>query len=1229
MDFSKTKLHQRTRSAYDNLYKEYNKKKKSNEKPLNSGGDGGSGSGGLVDENDGDRVTARVSGDVYKDKSSRKLSEGLGGSNGGRNEVGAVSRRTRLALKKRGENLMKVQLIDESEDDEDDMQNHVNSGIEEVSEEQMIEETLRRGRSRKRGKKVSQNSSVDDLDEDCGRKSSRTNDSQQNSASVAAADDALSYPGDSCFGRNASNSENEPDTGLLNNATVSNGDCLKGKGSKDTKDSSLSSRGFALSPGLELGESDDDDDAGVTCLGDDSACLEEYDPSHSSRVESNEVKVSPVELDSVQADADGDADADADVDAGLKSYEQEEDDPQKPVSPEENNAVAEDKEVICLSSSDSEDGEKDDYKPHIFNPKPVYMPKSKTKKVDFFVPVVGEKHKRYDKSVERDSKKRRTDADSSLGFVRNNNKTDEDTCWQWEAVEEKGPSKADKVTSKTFDQFGGKVNAVEILKDAMMHEGDGDNVFKRYVDIFTEDIPEENTQVVQVQSYKFKFEDEEDPKPDKSECEIEMDELFDEMNMCLQLSEIGSDISMVNRDDADFLVDGADQATCCHHGKHELTINDEFGIICRYCPYVEMEIRDILPPLSKNGRGGHGRHDHDHENDKSDNMKFSDLKLADCNQDRHHDSKMNEYEKGTVWDLVPGVKESMYPHQRDGFEFIWQKIAGGIYIDKLEKRLPTGGSGCIISHAPGTGKSRLTIVFLQAFLKMYPSSRPLIVAPRSMLLTWEEEFKKWNTEFPFFNLNNTECSGQEYKKAATFLKKFGGIKSLSGSRCLKLYSWKKIPSILGVTYRLFESLAGEEGKRKRSSKNDEDDLVKDLLLKVPTLLVLDEGHTPRNDQSLMWKTLLNVKTKRSIILSGTPFQNNFDELYNTLCLVNPLLSFGGSSFNGVKATKKRGWKHNAAKGQWDSITSSVKKSQQKLQELRAMIDPFVHVHKGTILQERLPGLRDALVVLKPTRTQNSLMLKMGGSKATLKTDCLMSSISVHPSLLSKDSPICTEGFHKMLNNFKNDPKAGVKTEFLIELIKLCDAHNEKVLVFSQYIRPLVFIMELLNANFRWVEGRECLYMDGTQDEKLRQSSINTLNDPKGEAKVLLASLRACSEGINLVGASRVVLLDVHWNPSVERQAISRAYRLGQKKLVHVYHLVTGSMEGEKYIRQVEKSHLSELVFSSKNKDSSNKVSSAVIKDKILEEMVQHDKLQNMFEKVIYQPKEADLIDTFG
>jgi DNA repair and recombination RAD54-like protein len=73
---------------------------------------------------------------------------------------------------------------------------------------------------------------------------------------------------------------------------------------------------------------------------------------------------------------------------------------------------------------------------------------------------------------------------------------------------------------------------------------------------------------------------------------------------------------------------------------------------------------------------------------------------------------------------------------------------------------------------------------------------------------------------------------------------------------------------------------------------------------------------------------------------------------------------------------------------------------------------------------------------------------------------------------------------------------------------------------------------------------------------------------------VLASIKACSERINLVGAFKVVLLNVVWNPSVERQDIyiyiSRSdIYVGQEKVVYICHLIaTGTNEGEKYYRQV-------------------------------------------------------------
>ncbi|KAF8380623.1 hypothetical protein HHK36_028112 [Tetracentron sinense] len=738
---------------------------------------------------------------------------------------------------------------------------------------------------------------------------------------------------------------------------------------------------------------------------------------------------------------------------------------------------------------------------------------------------------------------------------------------------------------------------------------------------------------------KFSFGIEE-PKPrEKSDYEKEMDQLWAEFDFAFKSCEIGSiGSSLVDNNDTCVPEVETDPASLCRHGQHQLILDEEIGIRCRFCHFVQLELKYIIPPFSKYASE---RSEMKTSSGKENFSMFDGLHFQDTGGDSQ-DSCIHT--KGTVWDIIPGIRKSMYPHQQEGFEFIWKNLAGGIDLDKFKNSTNSDGvGGCVISHAPGTGKTRLTIVFLQTYLELYPKCRPVIIAPCSMLLTWEEEFRKWKVDIPFHNMNKSEFSGKENVAAVNFFKTSRHRdQSMNSIRMVKLYSWKKDRSILGVSYNLFEKLAGErlvynkeDEKKKKVLLDKEGEQIRKILLELPGLLVLDEGHTPRNQRSRIWKALSKIETEKRIILSGTPFQNNFGELYNTLCLVRPKFSDMISSKPYKVSQKRSVTKRNVGRGKWAFLTSSIGKATDNgLEKLRTMIDPFVHVHKGSILQESLPGLMDSVIVLHPPHLQKGLLEGIQGIKNPLELAYKVSLVSVHPSLLtgcflSEEEESIID--RTMLERLRLNPSEGVKTRFLMELIKLSEAMNEKVLIFSQFIDPLSFIKDQLRSLFNWTEGKEVLQMDGKLDVKHRQSSINLFNDPTSEVKILLASTKACSEGINLVGASRVVLLDVVWNPSVERQAISRAYRIGQKKVVHTYHLITsGTMEGEKYYRQAEKDRLSELVFSSTNRDGDKqKASSTVSEDKILEEMLRHEKLKDMFEKIIYQPKELKLIETFG
>ncbi|XP_072987329.1 SNF2 domain-containing protein CLASSY 3-like [Typha latifolia] len=738
---------------------------------------------------------------------------------------------------------------------------------------------------------------------------------------------------------------------------------------------------------------------------------------------------------------------------------------------------------------------------------------------------------------------------------------------------------------------------------------------------------------------QFSFGDE-DPEPvERSDYEKATDELWADFEFALESMNIGTyNIDEGQEKQSNKHQVASDPRALCSQGKHEFILDEQIGIKCKFCSFVSLEIRHVLPSLSRNiGQKSALKHTTNLESP----LLYDDLGAAENND------KLGSqcHPEGTVWDLIPGMIETMYPHQQEAFEFMWKNLAGGISLNELKNGTrPDVVGGCVISHAPGTGKTRLAIVFIQTYMKIFPECRPVIIAPSGMLLTWEEEFKKWNINLPFHMLNSRDYSGREDNAICKLVSREPQTEKLV--RLVKLYSWEKGGGILGISYGLFKGLTSDRCKSPTDMK------LKSILLEKPGLLVLDEGHTPRNERSLIWKALGKVKTEQRVILSGTPFQNNFLELYNILCLVRP--KFAEKILINVPGVSRRKTKPNSekeqtiypekdeGKGFWTSLTSQV--TDHNVAEVRSVLKPFVHIHNGNILQA-LPGLRECVIILNPLPLQKDIIEKMEksiGARGNFETEYQIAMASVHPYLVTSINMTEEEAAlinKNLLEDLRLDPFEGVKTRFVIEVVRLCEALKEKVLIFSQYIQPLTLIKEHLIMVFNWSEGKEVLQMDGKILPRYRQSSIDVFNDLKSEAKVLLASTKACCEGISLTGASRVVLLDVVWNPAVGRQAISRAYRIGQEKIVYTYNLITsGTKEGDKYDRQSRKDHLSKLVFSPEYElnNVKNSLSQAaeehslklISEDKILEEMTAHDQLKDMFVKIYYPPTESNMFYTY-
>ncbi|KAL5143458.1 SNF2 domain-containing protein CLASSY 3 [Glycine soja] len=469
-----------------------------------------------------------------------------------------------------------------------------------------------------------------------------------------------------------------------------------------------------------------------------------------------------------------------------------------------------------------------------------------------------------------------------------------------------------------------------------------------------------------------------------------------------------------------------------------------------------------------------------------------------------------------------------------------QKQFGTTDLAKLKRVDPCSQGGCIVSHAPGTGKTTLTMVFLQTYLQLFPKCLPIIIAPANILLTWEDELRKSNIGIPFHNLNNSELSREE--KLINEVDWSGNQKQNKDAiRMVKLFSWYKEKSILLISYNLYEKLAGatSEGDGKKEKKNSK--------MKKKRRNVQGQGST------------LKVEWER-------------------FCVT-------------ILERKDVSW-------DWEP-DSSGDTADEKINQLKLLMNPFVHVHKGNILQKNLPGLRDCVLVLKPDILQQETLESIECSQIALNFEHKLAWVSVHPSLFLNCS-------------------LSKKEESVV--------HKDKL----EKLRLNPYGGDQLESAINWSVGTEVLYMYGKLDQKQKQSLIQCFNDSNSQAKVLLASVKASSDGINLIGASRVMLLDVVRNPSVERQAICRAYRLGQKRVVFTYHLLAqGTPECTKYCKQAEKNRLSELVFSNRNAESDKLKSSGVrFEDRVLDLMVQHKKLKDMFGECLVQPRERYL-ETLG
>ena len=322
--------------------------------------------------------------------------------------------------------------------------------------------------------------------------------------------------------------------------------------------------------------------------------------------------------------------------------------------------------------------------------------------------------------------------------------------------------------------------------------------------------------------------------------------------------------------------------------------------------------------------------------------------------------------------------------------------------------------------------------------------------------------------------------------------------------------------------------------------------------------ILDEAQHIKNRGTRNAKSVKMIQATHKLILTGTPIENSLDELWSLFDFLMPGLL---SSYD--RFVEKYIRNPNQPQGSGLSL-------------LKNKVSPFILRRMKADVLDELPPVSEIVYHCHMSETQaelyrsyaqsakeelSKLVKKEGFEKVqihVLATLTRLKQICCHPAIFAKDRPEVGDSS---------------KYDMLLELLQTLKDGNHKTVVFSQYTRMLNIVKDDLQKL-----GISFEYLDGASKNRL--NIVKKFNEDPN-ISVFLVSLKAGGTGLNLVGADTVIHYDMWWNPAVENQATDRVHRIGQKRAVSAYKLVTLNTIEEKIMElQNRKKGLVKKVVSS-------------------------------------------------
>ena len=322
-------------------------------------------------------------------------------------------------------------------------------------------------------------------------------------------------------------------------------------------------------------------------------------------------------------------------------------------------------------------------------------------------------------------------------------------------------------------------------------------------------------------------------------------------------------------------------------------------------------------------------------------------------------------------------------------------------------------------------------------------------------------------------------------------------------------------------------------------------------------VILDEAQYVKNPTSQVAKLIRQIPAKHRLALTGTPMENNLEELWCLFDWLIPGLLGNRKSF-GEKFRKPIEKENNLA----------------RRVALSKRISPFVMRRTKDQVVTDLPPRTEIVESVDLTGPQRALYETVRATmhervrKALAQKGLASSKITVLDALLKLRQACCDPQLVKLASATKITTSA--KRSRLMEMLESLFAEGRRVLVFSQFV-------EMLNLIETDVKARGWDYLMLTGQTQKRGELVNAFQS--GEASLFLISLKAGGVGLNLTAADTVILYDPWWNPAIERQAMDRVHRIGQDKPVFVHRLIAqGTVETRIAQMQARKQALMDSVF---------------------------------------------------